>query len=263
MAGLVSVQYTYDEMGDSTGSGTGTESTESAAISAAVTAARAEALDNAPDDATNVTYTTTSSSVSEFRWSATVDVESTYNYDLVESGYEATASGTASWTRTTITWDARATATARVRFNCPDDPPPPCTNFDPAFPTTETGVREIPENEPSGTEFGSPVAADNADNDRLTYSLSGTDASSFTISSAGQLSSAKVFDYEAKSSYSFTVSVRDGRDADCDSDTATDATITVTINIEDVNEPPTFDDGSTTTRSVEEGARQAGTSARR
>ena len=170
---------------------------------------------------------------------------STYNYDLVESGYEATASGRASWTRTTITWDATATASAQVTFDCPDDPPPPppCTNSDPAFPAGETGVREIPENEPSGTEVGSAVAANDRNNDTLTYSLSGTDASSFTISSAGQLSSAAVFDHEAKSSYSFTVSVRDGRNATCVADMATDATIGVTVNVRDVNEPPAFDVG--------------------
>ena len=159
----------------------------------------------------------------------------------------ATTNGTVHWQITTTTWNATATASAQVTFNLGDDPPPPptCTNSDPAFPDTETGVREIPENRPSGAGVGSPVAAnDNDQNDTLTYTLSGTDATSFTISSAGQLRSAEEFDYEAKSSYSFTVSVRDGRDADCDSDTATDDTIGVTVNVRDENEQPTFDEAA-------------------
>ena len=61
--------------------------------------------------------------------------------------------------------------------------------------------REIPENSASGTAVGDPVTATEEDaGDTLTYSLSGTDASSFSIDSGtGQISvaSGTVLDYEA------------------------------------------------------------------
>ena len=170
----------------------------------------------------------------------------------------ATTNGTVHWQITTTTWNATATASAQVTFNLGDDPPPPptCTNSDPAFPASETGIREIPENRSSGTLVGSPVAAEDSDTVGLTYSLSGTDASSFTISSAGQLRSAEEFDHEAKSSYSFTVSVRDGRDANCVADTATDDTIGVTVTV--TNEPPTIDSGPSSPSYAEGGTDPVG-----
>jgi len=52
--------------------------------------------------------------------------------------------------------------------------------------------------------------ATDADGDTLTYSLSGTDASKFTISSSGELNLVAAADYEVQSSYSLTISVSDG-----------------------------------------------------
>ena len=53
---------------------------------------------------------------------------------------------------------------------------------DPArFPSTETGSRSVNENTPAGRDIGDPVEADDDDGDSRTYSLSGTDAASFTI----------------------------------------------------------------------------------
>ena len=77
-----------------------------------------------------------------------------------------------------------------------------------------------------------PVAATDADNDTLSYTLGGTNAASFYIvGTSGQLRrGAATLDYETKSSYSVTVNVSDGNGG---SDS-----IAVTINITDVDETP-------------------------
>ena len=54
------------------------------------------------------------------------------------------------------------------------------------------------------------VTATDAEGDSLSYSLSGTDATSFGISSSGVLSFNTAPDYETKASYSVTVTVSDG-----------------------------------------------------
>ena len=147
----------------------------------------------------------------------------------------------------------------------------PPANRDPAFPASETGARSVPENTPAGQNIGNPVAATDGDEDSLTYSLGGTDAGAFDIVSAsGQLRTKDALDYETKSSYSVTVSVRDNKDADGNADTTTDDTITVTISVADVdesprrvtnsnpvsksNQKPSFDEGDNAQRSVAENA---------
>ena len=104
---------------------------------------------------------------------------------------------------------------------------------------------EVPENSASGTAVGAAVTANDPDTgDTLTYSLSGTDASSFTIDSGtGQISVATgtVLDYEAtKNTYQVEVGVSDGKDSDGNADTVVDATVTVNIAVTNVNEgaPP-------------------------
>ena len=114
-------------------------------------------------------------------------------------------------------------------------------NEPPAFPSSETGVRRVAENTPSGLNIGDPVAARDDDNDPLTYTLGGTDAAVFGIvASTGQLRTAGALDRERKSTYTVSVGVRDSRDAGGDPDLATDTTITITISVTDVNEPPEF-----------------------
>ena len=103
--------------------------------------------------------------------------------------------------------------------------------------------REVPENSASGTAVGAAVTADDPDTgDTLTYSLSGTDASSFTIDSGtGQISVAAgtALDYEAaKNTYTVVVNASDGKDSDGNADTVVDATITVNISVTNVNEGP-------------------------
>ncbi|MYD66321.1 MAG: hypothetical protein F4X26_10150 [Chloroflexi bacterium] len=126
------------------------------------------------------------------------------------------------------------------------DPPP--VNSAPAFPATETGTRDVPEDAQGGDAIGDPVAAtdlnagDSAVNDPLAYSLTGTDAASFTIDDGtGQIRLAQdvTLDFEGKRTYRVTVQVTDGRDQNGDDDMdAVDATRTVTISVTNVNEAP-------------------------
>ena len=94
------------------------------------------------------------------------------------------------------------------------------------------------------------------------------------MATSGQLRTKDALDYETKSSYSVTVSVRDNKDADGNADTATDdtitVTITVTISVADVdpsprreptsrpvsksNQKPFFNEGDNAQRSVAENA---------
>ena len=102
------------------------------------------------------------------------------------------------------------------------------TNNTPTFTDGTSATREVAENTASGENIGDPVAAEDDDTgDTLTYSLEGTDASSFSIvSTSGQLQTSAALDYEMKNSYSVTVRVTDDSGASNDS-----ATIPVTINV--------------------------------
>ena len=86
-------------------------------------------------------------------------------------------------------------------------------------------------NENTAGAVGDPIVANEQDeDDTLSWSLSGTDAAEFAISSSGQLSvaSADGLDYEAGATRSLRVTVSDGTDSDSE-----DVTVTVT----DVKEP--------------------------
>ena len=79
--------------------------------------------------------------------------------------------------------------------------------------------------EENQTDVGTVTATD-ADGDSLTYSLSGTDASSFSIgSSSGVITFNSAPDYETKTSYSITVSVSDGTNA---------TTQSITVNVTNI-----------------------------
>ncbi len=122
-------------------------------------------------------------------------------------------------------------------FNAP-------SNRAPVFTDGAAVTRSVAENTASGINIGSAIGATDADNDSLTYSLSGTDASAFSIvSTTGQLQTSAALDYEAKNSYTVTVTAFDGSSTD---------TITVTINVTDANDAPTLTDGTSTSRSVAE-----------
>ena len=107
----------------------------------------------------------------------------------------------------------------------------PGTNNAPEFGSSETGDRSVVENTPAGQDIGVPVAATDADNNTLSYTLGGTDVGSFDIvDSSGQLQTKAALNYEAKDTYTVTVTATDPSDA---SDT-----VTVTITVSDRDEPP-------------------------
>ena len=112
-------------------------------------------------------------------------------------------------------------------------------NEAPAFPSSDSRMRRVAEDSSFGQSVDDPVAAEDDDDDPLTYTLGGTNAASFGIvESSGQLSVRDPLDHEAKSRYSVTVSVSDMLDDNGDPDTVIDDTIRVTILVTDVNEPP-------------------------
>ena len=117
-------------------------------------------------------------------------------------------------------------------------------NNAPIFKDGSSTTRSIAENTASGANIGSAVAATDADDDTLTYTLGGTDAASFSIvRTSGQLQTKDALNYETKSSYSVTVSASDtngGSDS-----------ISVTINVTNVNEAPSFAT-NTATRAIAE-----------
>ena len=77
-------------------------------------------------------------------------------------------------------------------------PAPVGPNEPPKFPPTETGLRSVDENTPPGMNIGEPVAATDADDDTLTYSLDAPNLASFDIVSAtGQLQTKAALDYES------------------------------------------------------------------
>ena len=89
-----------------------------------------------------------------------------------------------------------------------------------------------------GGNVGAPVTATDT-SDTLTYGLEGADAAAFEIdSTSGQIEVATgtTLDYDTKTSYSVTVSVRDSKDDFGDADTATDDTIDVAITVTNVDE---------------------------
>ena len=110
----------------------------------------------------------------------------------------------------------------------------------PEFPSTEDGMRSVPENTPNGRTFGDPVAAVAGDNDTLTYSItSGADL--FGINTAtGQLLTKAPLDRETAPSHTIRVGVSDGKDARnmAEDPPVVDDTIFVEIAVVDVDEAP-------------------------
>ncbi len=139
-----------------------------------------------------------------------------------------------------IVSDGTLTDTIGVAINVTDV----AENRAPVF-ASRSMERSIPENTPAGRNIGSPITATDADGDTLTYSIDGTDASSFGIvSTTGQLKTHAPLDYEEKNAYAVTVIVSDGDLTD---------TISVAIKVTDIeeNSAPVFAGGSTT-RSIPE-----------
>ena len=106
---------------------------------------------------------------------------------------------------------------------------PEPTNTAPVFSEGGSASRTIAENAATGVNIGAAITATDADNDTLTYTLSGTDSAAFNIeSTTGQLQTQSALDYETKSIYTITITVSDG--------TLTD---TITINVTNIDETST------------------------
>ena len=89
------------------------------------------------------------------------------------------------------------------------------------------------ENTSSGQPVGTGVEAGDEDGNRLTYSLKGPGADSFTINSSGQIRTRSPLDYESREFYSVTVEVDDGQKKDNST-----AAKSVTIRVRDIVETP-------------------------
>ncbi len=141
--------------------------------------------------------------------------------------------------------DGTLTDSISVTINITDVDETPA-NSEPVFTEGSNATRFVDENIGTGVDIGSAVSATDAEGDTLSYSLSGTDAFSFSIdSSSGQIRTSSSLDYEIQSSYTLTVNVSDGSLTD---------SIDVTINVTDVNDAPVFTESSSTTRSIAENA---------
>ena len=115
----------------------------------------------------------------------------------------------------------------------------------PYFPDPST-TRTIEENTTAGQNIGDPVVAEPRDSDVLVYSFGGTDAASFDFNtSTAQIITKAELNYEAKPSYSVTVSVRDNEDKDgTNPSTEIDDSIEVTIEVTDLDEGPVVNGSS-------------------
>ena len=90
----------------------------------------------------------------------------------------------------------------------------------------------VAENTAADQNIGDPVAATDADNDTLTYSIGGVNVDKVTIdSSTGQLKTKAALDHESERAFAVLVTVSDGTNS---------ASISARINITNVNEAPMF-----------------------
>ena len=104
----------------------------------------------------------------------------------------------------------------------------PRVNTAPVFIDGSSVTRAVAENTAAGTNIGAAIRARDAENDTLTYTLSGVDASAFAIDSAtGQLKTKAPLDYETQRIYTVTITADDEALSD---------TISVIIHVIDVND---------------------------
>ena len=119
-------------------------------------------------------------------------------------------------------------------------------NRAPVFSDTEGNVvtettRVIAEDVALGTEVGAPVVATDPDEDTLSYTVSGDDATSFVVdASTGQLTTKTSLDHDTKASYTVTVTAADPSGATSD----IQATITVTEVVFDCSSGDAVEDAA-------------------
>ena len=147
---------------------------------------------------------------------------------------------------------------AAGQANGQGDTPPQQSQSEPAnrAPAFDAGVAAtlaVDENSAAGTNVGAAITATDPDSgDTVTYSLTGTDAASFSIgSSTGQITTVPnvTYDFETKSSYTLEVDVSDGKGG-------TNST-PVTVKLNDVNEAPAFASDADTTLTLDENSAAA------
>ena len=116
------------------------------------------------------------------------------------------------------------------------------TNAKPAF-ASDTVTITVSEGLAVGANVGAPVMATDTDGDEISYTLSGTDSSSFKIDDMGQLTVAMKLNYEKDpTDHSYEVMVT--ADDAFTGGTPTNNPTTVTINVTNVDEPPGAVSGS-------------------
>ena len=105
-------------------------------------------------------------------------------------------------------------------------------NQAPTFSEGAAATRALPENTAADADFDAPVAATDANDDRLAYRLGGSDAGRFAVDAdSGQLRTRRFdYDYEARADYAVTVTVEDTQGAT--------ASIDVSVEVTDLDEAP-------------------------
>ena len=104
-------------------------------------------------------------------------------------------------------------------------------NNAPHFPANTDNTRTVAENTPANRSLGAAFTATDPDGDTLTYTLTGTDAASFTINAAtGRLSTNAPLDHETAPTLSVTITATDPG--------SLSHSVDVTITVTDVDEPP-------------------------
>ena len=160
-----------------------------------------------------------------------------------------------SWLRATVTYtdpeDSGKTAMMKSMYSVQrirgdNNAPEFAADQDPVMTGPQPDAsREVPENSPAGTFIGNPVTATDDDGDKLTYTLTGTNADNFDIDFAtGQIMANADLDNseEGQDGTVLTVIVRATDPAGIpQADPAVPANsdiVTVNITVTDVNEPP-------------------------
>ena len=103
----------------------------------------------------------------------------------------------------------------------------------PVFSEGSSTTRQLDENTGAGVDIGAPVAATDAEGDRIVYSLEGADEGAFRInSSSGQLvtRAGAVYDFETTTEYRVTVRADDGHEGV--------ATSAVRVAVQDLDDAP-------------------------
>ena len=180
----------------------------------------------------------------EWQWSRSASENGSYAAieDADEATYNPTSGDVGYFLRATVAYDdeegegksMEATSAHEVQaVNVPNNAPLfPDQNPDEDGDQSDTATRMVVENTDSGEDVGDPVAAGDANDDILTYTLGDDNADdSFDIDQAtGQIKTKADVDTEATPSYSVTVTAMDPA--------GLEDVITVTITVTGVNEPP-------------------------